>query len=442
MGDLTQSRIGSVQRLLEQAPDAAVRTLQDLLCRDEDSDDANTAIRALIEAESAERRLRSTVFAPLGPLFRPPARIARLSFPARTPEVLWHALKRQVPEAVTQALEEARTSAGKRQDPFDRLCGEAARIVREAADAEVLQLVADLGDDGRADKLVMLLALAPLLRLAVAHLPEWLLNAGSEQDSAIRLAYKDAAVAGEAGGSLLVETLFAHLEESPQILRLISAIMDRPTDRYVAASELAGFGERLLDDVDARVEAVRRFDPRRGLEAGVAVASAADTAVAAMIEFEQHISLAREGVWGARIGSQRRSLALVMEMRLREVEPAVAAALPMQTVRKGGGRLKAVPSLGSAPDSAAVQRSFALLALLEGCRGSSSTGGYGALRTKMVETLDAWLEAYTEDLLELLHKGGADPGRLRAFLDVAAEFTALVRDPEAAQIVRRRAAAA
>ena len=122
----------------------------------------------------------------------------------------------------------------------------------------------------------------------------------------------------------------------------------------------------------------------------MAVASAADAAVAAMIEFERQISLSREGVWGARIGSQRRGLALVMEMRLREVEPAVTAALPMQAVRKGGGRLKAVPGLGSAPDPAAVQRSFALLALL----------------------------------------------------DIAAEFTALVRDPEAAQIVRRRAAAA
>ncbi len=442
MGDLTQARIGSVRRLLEQASDGAVQSLQGLLSNDGNSDRGITAIRELVDSEAADRRLRSAVFAPLAALFRPPGRIGRLCFPPRTPEVLWRALKRLAPEAVGHALDQARERGDRAEAAFDALCCEAALILRERPDGEVADLAQRLEDHSRTEALLTLLTLSPVLRRSLARLPEWLLNPAGEHDPAIRLAFKDAAATCEEGGVLLMEALFAHMDESPEILRLISVVMDRPTDRYLAASELAGFGQRLLDDIDSRIDVVRRFDPRRGLEAGVAVASAAEAAIAALTEFEQQVVLAREGVWGSRVGAQRRSLALAMEMRLREAEPAILAALPMQAVRQGGGRLKAAPGLASPPDAMAAERAFALLALLDGCRGSSCTGGFGAQRARVVENLDAWLEAYAEDLLELLRRGGGDAGRLRAYLDIAAEFTALVRGPEAGRIVRRRAAAA
>ncbi len=442
MGDLSQMRMGSVRRLLELAPDTAVHSLVDLLSSQAGSDVSVTAVRSLIDAEASDRRLRSAVFAPLAPLFRPPGRISRLTLPPRTPEVLWRALKRLAPEAVAHAMEQASRTNGEPGAAFDALAGEAASMLHDSFEGELAELKAQLQAQGDGALLPMLLRLSPLLRRSVARLPEWLLNADGEHDAAIRLAYRDASALGEEGGPLLVEVLFAHADESPQILRLISTIMDRPTDRYVAASELKGFGERLLDDIDTRIEVMRRFDPRRGLEAGVAVASAAGAAIAALTEFEQSIALSREGVWGSRVGAQRRALALGMEMRLRDAEAAVHAALPLHAVRQSGGRLKGAPDVASSPDSLAVERVFALLALLDGCRGSSIVGGFGALRARVVESLDGWLEAYAEDLLELLRRPGADRDRLHGFLEIAAEFTALVRDPEAARIVRRRAAAA
>jgi hypothetical protein len=61
----------------------------------------------------------------------------------------------------------------------------------------------------------------------------------------------------------------------------------------------------------------------------------------------------------------------------------------------------------------------------------------------VVEALDPRLDQYAEDLLEELHTGKTAPEeRVRVFLEIAAEFLGLVRDPKAADFVRRRAAVA
>jgi hypothetical protein len=60
-----------------------------------------------------------------------------------------------------------------------------------------------------------------------------------------------------------------------------------------------------------------------------------------------------------------------------------------------------------------------------------------------VEILEARLDSYVEEILASLHAGEIEnEPRARAFLDVTATFCGLARDEQAAQIVRRRAAAA
>jgi hypothetical protein len=61
-----------------------------------------------------------------------------------------------------------------------------------------------------------------------------------------------------------------------------------------------------------------------------------------------------------------------------------------------------------------------------------------------LEGLGNRLDAYVEEVLEEIRAGDedVDPDRAREFLEIAAEFCGLVRDEQAAQIVRRRAHAA
>ena len=68
----------------------------------------------------------------------------------------------------------------------------------------------------------------------------------------------------------------------------------------------------------------------------------------------------------------------------------------------------------------------------------------GGLWTKVSEAVQARLDTYVQDLLDKLRvaEEGENLERIRVFLDIAAEFMGLVTDDKAAQIVRRRVAAA
>ena len=120
----------------------------------------------------------------------------------------------------------------------------------------------------------------------------------------------------------------------------------------------------------------------------------------------------------------------------------VAEALPTQSVRAGGVNLRAEPRLDVAPDPRLVRRAMATLAFFESCRSNANQGGYGSIRGKAGEEVTIRLTSYVEDILSMIHSGDvANLDNARAFLEVAADFTGLVQDDKAAQIVRRRAAA-
>ena len=92
------------------------------------------------------------------------------------------------------------------------------------------------------------------------------------------------------------------------------------------------------------------------------------------------------------------------------------------------------------------QSAWNLRTLFTGWRDPDLTerGGFGAVRTRVAEALDTRIDTYVEDLLEQLHSGEAEAedDDLRRRLEAAAGLLAMVRDPSAAQIVRRRMAAA
>ena len=292
-------------------------------------------------------------------------------------------------------------------------------------------------------ELAAILELIPVLRAAAPRLEAWTRNLSGENAAAVRLAFRDASAFHETSGPLLLRLLSAHLREPWMILRLISAIMDRPSDRYLAASELAPFGEGLLAQVAQRIGAVRRFSADDGPRGGRAAAQDVALVCSIIAEFEQWIALSRESPWGLRLGESRRALAIAVEARLREVEAAVQAALPTQSARLTGRLFRQAPKLNHELDLGAVRRAEGLLAFLDATRLSAPFGGFGALRSKVLAGLDERLSTYADDLLDDLH--AARPGdqpNMRALLAVAADFTGYVKDGEAAIVLRRRLAAA
>ena len=442
MGQLSETKLGLIRRLIERAPDVVVRNLLLTLAADGPHDDSLTRVQHLLEIETGDRNARNTAFAPIAPLCAAPGPFSGPWFPARTLTLIWKTLKQEAPRDVEAARAHLDVWRSASPDALDLLCAKTARGLRTTGGPfEAVALAADEGS-GR-DALAGCLEIAPLTRYALGQLPDWLGRMDGEKAAKLRLTYRDVSAMADDAGPRFFEMLAAHLTEPWLILRVIAAVMDHPNEAYVAGSELSGFGDRVLADVERRLADVAAFKSTSGRQAAHIAAQTLHLATVEIAEIEQSFHLSPEGAWGGRIAKQHAMLAETIETLLRTVDRAVAGALPLHTVRLGPRTLKGVPQLAHDPDLDQVDRAATLLSFVSELRSSAAAGGFAAARARVLESVENRLDSYVEDVLADIHANdGVDVGRARAFLEIAAELCGLARDEKAAQIVRRRAAAA
>lgn len=440
---LPEDKIQIVRALVEQAPDPVVGRLQAALAH-AGGDDALASVRQLVDLEADDRRVRNSVLAPIAAMCVADGRAAdRIQFPKPVLGLLWRGLKRAAPDEVADARGILRELAGceESREAFDRLTRVAAKAIREGDGRDFAaagEAAADARDNGR-ELLAGCLELAPVVRLACARLPEWITRMGGEETAQARVAFKDAVAIRTDAGPLFFEMLSAQLAHPWQVLRIISAVMDKPDEHYFAASESAVFALRLMDLVDSELARVAVIDPDGGREAGRAAAQVVEQITEQIGELEAAMRLDREGGWGRRVTHQRATLAGAVETRLKVLERAVGAALPTRQERVAR-RLKAVPKLSAPPDGHAVGQAMTLLQFVSDIRGCAGAGGFASSRAKMLESLGETVDGYVEDVLDRLRHGEVeDEAVARAYLEVAADISGLIHDPKSAQLVRRRA---
>jgi hypothetical protein len=442
---LTDSQIAGLKTLFSVATDAVVFNLELALAEDAGRGGPIAAVHQMAAEEARDRRVRGVVLGPVARLCRPSS-WSTVAFPAAALSAVWRGLKDAEP-AQLRAAEEATSAPREAGEPtpavFDELCLAAAQGLRnEARSFQAANDVLNRSSTDGGAVFASYLDLCPIAREALVRLPDWLVRMSDERAAAATLAYKDAVAFADDAGPRYFEILFANLAEPWQILRVMSAIMDHPGDKYAASSELARFGDYILDDIDKRLAAFRAFDPAEGAAAGVAASEALQIASMEIAEFENSIEVSREGPWGARIGQQKKLRAQLAETRLEQIDKALDAALPLRTVRLGKGQ-RGLPNLKSDPDPAALKRAQGLMAFFDQSRSSAAQFGFGAARAKAAERLEDRLDQYVEDLLEMLRADDVESvERIHAYLEVAASLMGSARDEKAAQVVRRRAAAA
>lgn len=431
--------------MLESAPDSAVRNLDTALSGDKSNSLA--AVRAIVRAEASDRILRDVVLGPLVPLCAPRQDgFRQAQFPLGALSRLWKGLRALEPRTIAVVASSLTLDDGDDDYPpeVDGLCRVAAGALSngDAAMAPLIRFLED-GRSGAATEFSRYVALIPLARQGVKSLPDWLRKMTADHAATIRLLFKDASAVAPDAAPRLLEILLAHCDEPWKLLRVISAMTKRGGDRYLSSSEMAEFCERLMDDMEKRVAALRRFDEDHGPEAAVEANRSLAIAICEITEFEKCLDLSKEGPWGQRILKQKGALSGLAEGFLKRAPKVLSEALPSQSVRGGGGNLRSEPRLDHAPDPQQVRRAMTSLAFFERCRSNAANGGYGSIRAKAGEEITQKLNGYVEDLLSLVHGGeAANLDHARAFLEVAADFVGLVQDDKAAQIVRRRAAAA
>ncbi|WGM40176.1 hypothetical protein AMEJIAPC_03117 [Caulobacter sp. NIBR1757] len=420
--------------LIDSAPDGVLRKLEHALSDDAVRDGPLGSVWLLIDRETKDRALRNLALAPLVGLFNGPA----AQFPSGHLTRLWQHLKAAWPDAVAIAQTSAAAYSPEDIDPatFDALCQLALQDL-EAEDRPAALAGIDAARLGPA------LTLAPIVRRCLPHLGDWLARMDQERRAAARLAYRDSVAVAPDAGPLFFQMLASRMGEPMQILRIISAVMDRPSERYLAASDLAFFGVKVMDAIDDHLTRVRNFDTGGGEAAGRAAGRAVHQASIAIAELEEAVQLNKDGEWGKRLAGQKRGLALSVEGRLKEIEAAVGQALPVQAIRYSARLIKAAPKLSADPDSRAVGHAMSLLAFAEEVRSSADNGGFGSTRARILEAVEKHIDPYVEDALEHLRSEEVEhPDRVRAFLVIAADILTLAKDDKAAQIVRRRLAAA
>jgi hypothetical protein len=446
MAALPAQKAAILQKLVETAPCRVVASLQQALA-DTSDESALGCVRRLVDAEIADRRFRGDVLSPVAPMFVGSGNNRNtLTFPNRSLSLIWRGLKTDQAAAVAEA-HAAWSSAEKVRgwdDCCDRLASAAAFGLRARENAD-FRAAAQLCDQARSDgaiALVNCLEISTVVRRATGKLPIWIAHAGSDTSAASRLAYNDAVEIAEDAGPRFFEMLAAQLDQPWMVLRIISAVMERPTERYMADTELAGFVVKVMDEVEVTLTAIDNLDYDGGTGVGRSLASETERAVNQIAEIETNFELNRKRGWGARAQKQRQRLATLVESQFRAAEKATLDVLPMHTTQLHGIQ-RTVPLLDSPPDPLLVNRATTLLSFMEAARTAANYGGFSTARSKLIEKLGEFLANYVEDVLGLVRSGEAgDLGNAGAFLEVLADFSEQVTGEKAGELVRRRAHAA
>jgi hypothetical protein len=446
MAGLSPQKIAMLRALVAASPDELVRVLESAISAD-GAGGPLAAIGAMVEAEASERALRFAVLAPVAPLFRPATDEGRPAFPRGALGALWLALKDDAPGLVREAADAMHYLDPEEPSPsvFDELCARAAKglIDGDRPGYAAAAAACEAARQGSAADLILCLQMAPIARPAILRLGDWIQRMTDERRATARLAYRDATGLADGAGPLLFEMLAGHLKHPSAILRIISAVMDRPGERYVADSELARFGERSLAEIEDHLTVIKAMKPGAGIASGREAGQAVQRAIDAVNELEQAIQLSRDGPWGQRLSKLKQAIAVTVEGRLKDIDDAATQALPMQKIRYSARLTRTAPNLDAPPNEPAIAWAMGLLTFADVVRVSATDGGFGTVRSKVLDALGKRIDQYVEDLLEQIRLGEVeDNERAREYLGVAADMLALARDDKSAAIVRRRAAAA
>ncbi len=440
MAAIAAQKLQLIRTLVETAPDAALRSLE-LALAGAGAQGSLATVRGLVEDEAANRYVRNNILGPIVPLCAHRGDNC-VAFPPVTLSRLWRALKAVAPQQVQDAAAKCNPWDLENGAPpvFDELCKVAAAGLRDTGN-EAFDSIRSICDP---EQLAMCLQLSSITRSCLPKLSEWVSRMSDERAAAARLAYRDACRISEDSGALLLDILSAHLPDEWRILRVISAVMDRPSDRYLASSEVSGFGERVLADIGAALARIETFDFGGGEKAGRAAGLDAQRVQLQILEFQQSIEVAKDGPWGKRLFRFKQQMAKVCEARMDQADKELDKALPTRPISmlaKKGSR--GVAKLTDEPDEAMIRRAKGALTFIAELRACADKAGYGSSRNKVLEKLNARLDPYIEDVLHVARTGeGGDSGLAVKYLDVAGRFIAFTRDDKTAGLGGRRAAAA
>jgi hypothetical protein len=429
--------------LVRTLPQAALRSLEMALGLTNDA--KMVEVRDLITVEMEFRQVREAVFAPYMPLFRSrDDGLAGVTFAPWIVNALWSALEKNESDLHAQAQFAFRSLRPEDPTPvvFFRLVTAAAHICHAApetilppdADAEACAAVAEFGH---------YLDLHRLARQVLARLDDFMGRIDADKAAALRVLFSDASDLDIQGGTRLLEIIFANLDDGSQIIKFVAIVSDRPNDRFLAMSELADFGTRILDRIETDLTGLKAFMSGRGQ--GCDDPGAAGDRVAQCLgqlqAFGHYVELTRGGPWGNRVSEAQKTIAGLVEHQFKSAEKALEGVMPMRVERVYGRVKKEVPDYARAPSEEILTRAHGVLVFIRKVRPIAMSGGFASLHARTAEACELTLDAYFTELLALAN--GEEPFDAEQLLGGFERITDLMEalcGEEKGQLARRRVA--
>lgn len=447
MAGLSVAQQAALAQMVEALPEAAfdrlvpvVGTMPGERARD---------LEALMAQIARDRARRSRGLAPLLPLFRPRKDgVAGLSFPPQVLPRLWKVLAARQADLLPHLdlRTDYRDNSSRVAAATVRLTAAAAAAVRDQPEAIWPPELGGLpgGGMGREEALVVLAEVCDLGGLAQRALPSlgiWTGRPDADRIAEFRLLLRDADTIVPDGTQRLLEILFAHLEASPLLLRLV-VIASKAGGRgsILSGSELAPFVERLIEAAEARLARVATY--RLGAELALLRADL-DWIASFLTETEGTLQIEPGSAWSLRLRQIRAGVSKTLGQALSQIEAQVERALPMQTIKVPGQGRRELPDLDAEIDAVAVAEAKAGLDLVRMVRTLGVTFGCDGQRQALVADLTLHLTQYADRALEEIHAGaGLDAARAGAWVTLAAGFLERIEAVSEGHSVRRRVAVA
>jgi len=438
MGALTPAHVAALAALIDRCPDAVLLRLMRLV--PQIGGPKAVELARMMEGEARNRRRRALALAPLLPLFLPREDgVEGLTFPKEVLARMW-AASTVGSESLLPLLDEQDAGA---DQVADRLCRAAAGIVRDAPHTVWPPDLTPGAREAGLSELAACLDLAPLARIGARQLPDWLHAQGGDE-TALRLLLKDAAAVAPDGAARMIEILFAHLADAPEILRIITRT-SRAASRedFLEGSELADFVARIVRAVQARTDAAAAFDPAGGSAAVEATLGDLRWSSDALTQLDICLERDADGEWSRQIKAARQGLTDRIGRWIKTADKSIRAVAPRKKSRLGGRAGRQVADVELAVEGVQQDTARAWAGLLAALRGPAAVFGCEGDRKSCVESLITELTDWADEAIHAVNGGDVvdEDAALKRIAEVA-DLLAALDATDAARTVRRRLAVA
>lgn len=444
MADLSVAHRAVLAQMLERVPDRTLKTLSAAVSQM--PGDKARALGLMLAEETTDRGRRAVAFAPLIPMFRARADgVEALAFPPSVLPRLWKAASCREP-ALLPVLDDVR---GFEDEPkvvsvSDRLCLAAAGVIRDQPE---LIWPKDPADPGARElglaELARCFDLAAMARRGVFALPALIGRPSEGQLAELRILVRDSGEMMRDGGPRMLEILFAHLGDASLILRLVvQSSRAASREGVLSSSEMAGFVNRLISAVEARVSRIATFKPGQAGRPMGHLNTDISWSAEVLAELDVSLQLDPDGAWGKQARDARARINRTLSTVLNSTDKALTQVMPTRRAALVGRMTRSAPAPDEPVSDAAIESASVLLTLVGSLRTAAQIFGCESQRGKLVQSVTERITTYVDGTIELINAGEvADETGALGLVEQLARMLVLIDAKDAARTVRRRAAA-